>query len=1330
MASQAEWTALLDRGVTAVLLVLTFGWAGSPGEWTPWALATLCYHRAFAPADAVRDGPEAFRAHMLMDDAVLVEPDIGRRPALSASVYDAGARAILGPAAINVSKLAEEGEMRTCQTAWGLTFDTEQQTVRLPEQRILKGAHLLASSVYDPGNQRVTLLDLQRLHGTAQSWTPVLPTLTNELTVLNGFLGPPADNGLAQPRGGPAERAAAWRGLWELVELLRLLVARPEVWEARLWQGLAGMLNFEERLAVPGEADRVVFVSADATLELHGAVDWTGGVAIQRTVVEDGRWLALAVDLEAAGDPDLIINVAELLALLVLASHRAKQWSRRLVLYAGDNMVVRYWLENRKAGNAYAQYLLRALAFLEARAQFQLLGFYLRTYHNVTADLITRTTRAAFRQEMSRMGLRVEEVGEAWQRLLEESRQGQQLAVLGLDPEDDRVALQLRERRARRHLPRGPSQAPRAVLWDVGSETGPVGRCWQGLGGEARHVGAAPLGAALPPPPAAPALAGAVVVLTAGRCGLGAVQQWARACRQQGAELMLVVGAGHGRQHLPLRSGGWEWAFDAVLETELGDPHCRRLCWDAWRPAGRALVSLEEMGCRQPVAPPAGPLLLRPAEAPLQARAALVRHEPALRARCGPLYPHAVAHAFDVTIEGKPLGGDSGPQRHMVYSPAGPLPKLGPWGPDGPAILFHEPKAGGSCLRVLRGAEASRLWCAPGGTEGAPAAYREEPCRRAAGAAALWAALNAEALEQRCGVCADRDEERHEKLILDWLRAWRGGAYQRPAAPPGGLGPEPRGGPASVVAARGAPSRARGDRATPPACPVQGPSRQPLKAARAAPPPSTAQLRAAGRDTRVGGASHPGSGSPPPDAERRRLGGQRLEDGRAGAWEDAEPHAEATVGLQQVVLADTGTFVAALLAETLRGLLRTPGAEEQRRAGARPARAKQGLSAARVAAASLCTPAGGPRGFVPLEDPLDIEHEVREYTCDKLTGRLAASTAGNYQREWERWCWACRCRGLPPLLCGRTVEEKVRDEDRVLAYLGFLGWLGKSGSAVKGALIAVQGGHRRAAVGDPIKDMERVRLLCDRLVQETTLRPRRLGVTPPMLAWLRRHLDPRYRPRRSAPPEGGDRAMLWAALMMAWFFLLRAREYSNAGKVDLEQIMRGRDVSLKAAGVECRPGEADQVDLQFRKSKADQEAFGATRTHFANYVPRDGVRLCPVEALEILRSWHPERFHPGEEAAAPLFRWNSGAVLHRTQVQTQLQLAAGACNLPAGRFMTHSLRIGGASALYHATGEIETVKRYGRWSSGAFHRYLWDSSEQSQGMAEKMATCEATLHYT
>ena len=119
----------------------------------------------------------------------------------------------------------------------------------------------------------------------------------------------------------------------------------------------------------------------------------------------------------------------------------------------------------------------------------------------------------------------------------------------------------------------------------------------------------------------------------------------------------------------------------------------------------------------------------------------------------------------------------------------------------------------------------------------------------------------------------------------------------------------------------------------------------------------------------------------------------------------------------------------------------------------------------------------------------------------------------------------------------------------------------------------------------------------------------------------------------------------------------------------------------------------------------------------------------------------------------------------------------------AGRFMTHSLRIGGASALSHATNvearemlrswhparfgtgpeagpplfrgasgvvlhrtqgqqplreaaaagggpELEVVKQYGRCQSGALHRCLWNAAEQSRGAAEGMAAVEATIHYT
>lgn len=76
------------------------------------------------------------------------------------------------------------------------------------------------------------------------------------------------------------------------------------------------------------------------------------------------------------------------------------------------------------------------------------------------------------------------------------------------------------------------------------------------------------------------------------------------------------------------------------------------------------------------------------------------------------------------------------------------------------------------------------------------------------------------------------------------------------------------------------------------------------------------------------------------------------------------------------------------------------------------------------------------------------------------------------------------------------------------------------------------------------------------------------------------------------------------------------------------------------------------------------------------------------------------------------------------------QRSARAVGLPAERFQSHSLRIGGASALYQATGEVEVVKRTGRWTSGAVHRYLHDGGDVIKGLAEHMASVEQYVHYT
>lgn len=253
--------------------------------------------------------------------------------------------------------------------------------------------------------------------------------------------------------------------------------------------------------------------------------------------------------------------------------------------------------------------------------------------------------------------------------------------------------------------------------------------------------------------------------------------------------------------------------------------------------------------------------------------------------------------------------------------------------------------------------------------------------------------------------------------------------------------------------------------------------------------------------------------------------------------------------------------------------------------------------------------------------------------------------------------------------------------------------------------------------------MHRLWIVLNSVEKNSVRRPRRLGVTVPMLKWLGAHFE-------AGQEQHGemklDCYMLQAAILTAWFFMLRAKEFCDSSGVDMEMIVRGQDVSLMTKGHPVPVDQnAEEVTLQFRKTKSDQEAFGTCRTMLRT----DVKYVCVVTALEQLRRVLPRRFGDGE-GHLPLFRWTSGQVLRRMEVQNMLQRAARAVGLPAERFQSHSLRIGGASALYQSTGEVELVKRTGRWTSSAVHRYLHDSGDVLSGISKRMAGVDQYIHYT
>ena len=349
-----------------------------------------------------------------------------------------------------------------------------------------------------------------------------------------------------------------------------------------------------------------------------------------------------------------------------------------------------------------------------------------------------------------------------------------------------------------------------------------------------------------------------------------------------------------------------------------------------------------------------------------------------------------------------------------------------------------------------------------------------------------------------------------------------------------------------------------------------------------------------------------------------------------------------------------------------------------------------------------------------------VGDRIEEWIEENLVGYHADSTTKQYAGIYGKWrAWARRQRWYTEYL---DKSQKIENnEDKILGFLGYLGWLGCSVATIKQAVFALKDAHKRAGKGDPTEGMYRLWMLLGSLDKRSDKKPRRLGVTPEMLRWVIAATVI----SQSDPSDSLDGAIIRAAVLTAWFFMLRAKEYCDSNGIDYAMIMRGVDVKFIEEEID---GEMQVVGItvQFRKTKTDQEAYGTCKTMYRSGDPG----LCVVEALVDLRQLAPRRFGTGPEALQPLFRWANGTVLKRVQVQNILQKAAKALGLPAERFMSHSLRIGGASALFQATGEIELVKRTGRWSSSAVQRYLHDGEVALKDAARKMATIEQRVHYT
>ena len=112
--------------------------------------------------------------------------------------------------------------------------------------------------------------------------------------------------------------------------------------------------------------------------------------------------------------------------------------------------------------------------------------------------------------------------------------------------------------------------------------------------------------------------------------------------------------------------------------------------------------------------------------------------------------------------------------------------------------------------------------------------------------------------------------------------------------------------------------------------------------------------------------------------------------------------------------------------------------------------------------------------------------------------------------------------------------------------------------------------------------------------------------------------------------------------------------------------------------------------------------------------------MCPVEAAYVLWSNASQIGLRQDEPLCSIRRQDQNVPLKAAKVASLLKSAATSLGKDPRNYGTHSLRSGGATAMFKGNISKTAIKLFGRWSSDAFERYIQIADCDVEDMASRM----------
>ena len=340
----------------------------------------------------------------------------------------------------------------------------------------------------------------------------------------------------------------------------------------------------------------------------------------------------------------------------------------------------------------------------------------------------------------------------------------------------------------------------------------------------------------------------------------------------------------------------------------------------------------------------------------------------------------------------------------------------------------------------------------------------------------------------------------------------------------------------------------------------------------------------------------------------------------------------------------------------------------------------------------------------------DLLRKVRQHAGDVMRSGISADSTIRYEASLKGYHEFSTIVGKEPLYrsgWGTTTaaESHLAYQQHVVEYLSFLHLVnGNKAPTLRSKLSHLSWAHTSNGRDDPLKKHHATYVEAWMRALERR-EPRNAAgkrpATPDLLMMLFMNVSLQT---YSAPVYC---LSIWAAVLTAWAFMLRSREYvavpgGGSRPMRWKQVMfRGKDGNtLTGADI----ANAERVTLRIPSTKNGMQ--DVTRS-----IRKTGSGLCCVTALQSL---HAGLFYRPDHARTldpenPVFIMDlDGTPLHREDINGLIGDTARQMygDDRAKSFRSHSLRHGGASAYAAAGVPLYVIKEFGRWQSEAFMIYV------------------------